>query len=108
MKMPVLKVRVVMAAVFALGLLFSTASSCTSAKCHNGECTVTFEGGPGSTTVSGLDDAEVALIAVEGDRVHVSIGGQQAELTKGVLARLAGKQVVATEVTAEKVVLRIV
>ncbi|WP_329519268.1 hypothetical protein [Spirillospora sp. NBC_01491] len=95
------------AATLAFGGILSAAPGCTTNTCVNGSCTVTFKDGARETTVGGLGDLKVSLTGVDGVRARVTIGGTRATLTRGSRQPVGAYQVEATEVTAEKVVLKV-
>ncbi|WP_336082226.1 hypothetical protein [Nocardia sp. SSK8] len=99
--------RLITRSAFAL-LLPLVAAACTmtgpgtTSECTVSGCTVTFERGvQAKASVLGID---AELVAVNGDLVTLSIGGQQITVPVGESQPADGVDVRVSEVTADKVV----
>ncbi|MFC9973786.1 hypothetical protein ACFVH6_23100 [Spirillospora sp. NPDC127200] len=97
------------AAALAFGGVLAAAPGCSGSSCVNGNCTVTFRDGATRTDFGGRGDTRVPVLltGVESGRVSLSVDGVPVTVIKGgAPQRAAGYKVVATEVSAKKVVLR--
>ncbi|MDO3646554.1 hypothetical protein [Nocardia mangyaensis] len=92
----------------AFALLLPLASACTmtghgtTTECAVSGCTVTFDRGVSAkASVLGID---AELVAVDGDLVTLSIGGQRVTVPVGESEAAGGTNVRVSEVTPDKVV----
>ncbi|WP_018653696.1 hypothetical protein [Actinomadura flavalba] len=77
-----------LAAALCFGGILSAAPGCTTNKCVNNTCTVTFKDGARSTTLGALNDTRVEMMGVRGDQVMVRVGGAQGVATRGQTTRI--------------------
>ncbi|MGI5166765.1 hypothetical protein ACQEU3_20675 [Spirillospora sp. CA-253888] len=97
------------ACVLAFGGVLAAAPGCSSSSCVNGNCTVTFEDGATRTDFGGRGKTRVSVLLtkVENGHVSLSVDGVPVTVVKGGAPQeAAGYKVVATEVSAKKIVLK--